>query len=163
MIQKHIHPSKIVTLSDYPLHNEQILKIYFYTATKTTLPPVPVIHKSAGIPEPLKEYIKQNPKVEYFLLDGSHKTTAATLCHKKINAIILETNKDFAKAKQLAKKGEFFGWHKIENSMKEAINELTQHHTKSKNILTIEEKTKLLVKNKNIPKYMIDFYKKLTN
>jgi hypothetical protein len=176
MKHKLLHPNQIVTLRDYPLYNQHILKIYFRIFSKNQgkiLPPCPVIHKSSGIPlvngkdakskkynTILNDFLNKNPHTEYFLLDGSHKTTAATLAKKMIPVLVMEKDNDFKEAKKLIKKGEFFGWCLVENSIKEALNELAKHHSGSKKFLTVEDKTKLLVKNKKVPNYTISYYKK---
>ena len=106
-----LNPEQIITLRDYPVYNEQILKIYFRIFQKgqgKILPACPVIHKSVAIPYVddkdfkskryntlLEKYLQENPKAEYFLLDGGHKTAAATLSHKKIPVLIIEKDKDF--------------------------------------------------------------------
>ncbi|MAH42704.1 hypothetical protein CL614_03190 [archaeon] len=137
------------------------------------LPPCPVIHKSLGIPYAngkdikskrnntlLRNFLEENPTAEYFLLDGSHKTTAAALSHNTIPAVVIEHDKDFKEAKKLIKTGEYFGWYSVEKSIKEAINVLAKHHVGTKKFLTVEDKTKLLIKNKDVPNYMISFFKK---
>jgi len=175
MKYKLLRPKQIITLRDYPLYNQHILKIYFRIFSKDQgriLPPCPVIHKSLGIPFAkgrdakskkhnliLTEFLDKNPNAEYFLLDGSHKTTAATLSKKMIPAVIIEKDKDFKEAKRLIKTGEFFGWYAVENSIKAALDELAKHHFGSEKFLTVEDKSKLLVKNKNVPDYMISYFK----
>lgn len=175
MKHRLLHPSQIITLRDYPLHNEQILKIYFRVFMKNRggiLPPSPVIHKSLGVPylcgkdskskrynKLLKEFLEEHPSTEYFLIDGSHKTTAATLAHKRVPALIIERDQDFKEAKKLIETGELFGWYSVENSIKEAIEVLAKHHFGTKEFLTIEDKTKRMVENKDVPEYMISFFK----
>ncbi len=176
MKNKLLHPWQIITLRDYPVHNEHILRIYFRIFIKDQgkiLPPCPVIHKSSGIPyvegkdfkstrynKLLKKFLEAHPRVEYFLIDGSHKTTAAALTHKLIPAVIIEQDKDFKKAKELIKTGEFFGWYSVENSIREVLKVLTEHHFSTKEFLTVEEKTKKMIKNNDVPGYMINFFKK---
>ncbi len=170
MKHKLLRPDQIVTLRDYPLYNPHILKIYFRVFSRNQgkiLPPCPVIHKSAGIPfvkgkkrynALLQGFLDKHPKAEYFLLDGSHKTTAATLSKKLIPVVIIEKDDDLKKAKKLIESGEFFGWYSVENSIKEALNVLAKHHFGAKKFLTVEDKAKLMVKNKDIPDYMIYFF-----
>jgi hypothetical protein len=175
MKHKLLHPNQIITLRDYPLYNQHILRIYFRIFSKNQgriLPPCPVIHKSLGAPFSnnqnikskkcnllLKKFLEKHPKVEYFLLDGSHKTTAATLSHKLIPVVVIEKDKDFEEAKELIKRGEFFGWYSVENSIKDAFDELAKHHVGTEKFLTVEDKAKLLVKNKDVPNYIIKFFK----
>ncbi len=176
MKHKFLQPNKIITLRDYPVYNEHVLKIYFRIFSQNcrkAIPPCPVIHKSLGVPyskrkdkkankynEFLENFLKNNPTAEYFLIDGSHRTTAATLANKKIPVMLLENKKDFEEAKKLTKKGDMFGWHLIENSVEKALTELSKHHIGTKAFLTVEDKTKLMVKEKIIPEYMIRYYKK---
>ena len=175
MKYKLLHPNQIITLKDYPLYNQHILRIYFRIFSKgqgKILPPCPVIHKSTGIPFAsgkdakskkynalLNDFLKKNPEAEYFLLDGSHKTTAATLSKKMVPVVIIEQDKDLKEAKKLIKSGDFFGWYSVENSIKEVIEDLVNHHADTDKFLTVEDKAKLLVKNKDIPDYIISFYK----
>ncbi len=171
MKHKLLRPDQIITLRDYPVYNEHILRIYFRIFMKKQgkiLPPCPVIHKSLGIPfmnsknvkskkhnTILRNFLEKHPNAEYFLLDGSHKTTAATLSHKLIPTVIIEHDKDFKEAKKLIKTGEFFGWYSVGNSIKEAISVLSKHHFGTKKLLTVEDKTKMMIKNKDVPNYMI--------
>ncbi len=176
MKHKLLHPDQVITLRDYPLYNEHILRIYFRIFSKglgRILPPCPVIHKSLGIPlvnsksakakahnALLKEFLEKNQKAEYFLLDGSHKTTAATLSRRMIHAVVIEKDADFKKAKKMIKAGEIFGWNSVENTIKEAVDELAKHHIGAERFLTVEDKSRLLVKNKDVPDYMIGYYRK---
>ncbi|MFT4309166.1 MAG: hypothetical protein ACMXYL_01620 [Candidatus Woesearchaeota archaeon] len=173
---KRLRPEQIITLKDYPLYNQHILKIYFRVFSKchgNILPPCPVIHKSSGIPFSidndvksirqnalLSRFMENNPKAEYFLLDGSHKTTAACLSRKTIPVLVIEKDEDLEEAKKLTDKGELFGWYSIENSVEEAVSVLSKHHSNTKIFMTVKDKTNLLVKNKDVPDYIISYYKK---
>ena len=175
MRYKLLRPDQIITLRDYPLYNQHILRIYFRIFSKNQgkiLPPCPVIHKSSGTPlvngrdakskrhnALLNDFLEKNPPAEYFLLDGSHKTTAATLSKKMIPVVIIEKDADFKDAKKLIEKGEFFGWYSVEDSIKDTLAVLAKHHMGSKRFLTVEDKSKLLVKNEDVPAYMISFYR----
>jgi len=176
MKKKLLNPEQIITLRDYPIYNKQILKIYFRIFQKDQgkiLPACPVIHKSVAIPYVngrnfkskryntlLEKYLKENPKAEYFLLDGGHKTAAAALSHKKIPVLVIEKDKDFRTGKKLIETGEIFGWNEVEKSIKHAVKELAKHHFGTGKFMTVEDKVKKMIKNKDIPDYMIQFYKK---
>ncbi|MBU3912791.1 MAG: hypothetical protein KKE50_01725 [Nanoarchaeota archaeon] len=171
---KKLNPQEIMTTKDFPVHNPHILKIYFKICKEKVeeiLPPTPVIPFSIGLPlladknkesemynKRIKEYVKSNPEVKYLMVDGSHKTTALTLTHKKIHAIILETDKDIKEVKELMKTGEIFGINKI-NPIKKELKLLAKHFKDAKFFESVEDKTKRMVKKKVIPKYMIDYYK----
>lgn len=172
MKHRLLHPRQIITLRDYPLYNPHILKIYFRVFSKNQgkiLPPCPVIHKSSGIPllkgkkrynAQLADFLNKHPEAEYFLLDGSHKTTAACLSKKLVPAVVIEKDEDLRKARKLIEKGEFFGWFAVENSVKEALHNLAKHHFGAKKFMTVEDKARLMVKNRKVPDYVISFYKK---
>ncbi|NYZ60822.1 hypothetical protein H0O01_03960 [Candidatus Micrarchaeota archaeon] len=176
MKKKLLRPNQIITLRDYPVYNEQILKIYFRVFQRNQgriLPPCPVIHKSIGIPKLkgkdsktkrynrlLTKYLEENPHAEYFLLDGGHKTAAATLSHKLIPVLLIERNQDFNEAKQLISNGELFGWYIIEKTVKAALKELAKHHFGTEEFLTVKDKVKKMIKNKDVPRYMISAFKR---
>lgn len=172
---KYLKPNQIITLNDFPVHNEQCLKIYFRIFQRgysRIVPPCPVIHKSIGAPfiegsgrkielynQTLTHFLEQNPQAEYFLLDGSHRTTAATLCHKKIPVLVFESDEDIIKAKKLVEQGELFSL-TTGNTIKDAITILRRHFLKTLLFETVAEKTKRMVQNKAVPQYMIDSYSK---
>ncbi len=174
MKTKLLRPNQIITLRDYPVHNEQILKIYFRVFQNNQgkiLPPCPVVHKSKGIPyvkgrdskskkynRLLRKFLEENPHAEYFLIDGGHKTAAAMLSHKLIPVLVLEQDSDFVKAKELVKTGEIFGWNSVEKSISDAMCVLAKHHFGTKEFLTVEDKVKKMVKNKDVPSYMISIF-----
>lgn len=171
----NLKPNEIITTRDFPVHNLNILKIYFRICKeghKELLPPTPVIPLSVGLPlldgkskknqeynKKIKEYIKKNKKIKYLMVDGSHKTTALTLTHKPIHAMILKTDVDIKEVKELIKTGEIFGIYKIEN-IKKQLKEIAKHLKPAKFFETVEDKTKRMVKKKVIPDYMIKYYKR---
>ncbi len=172
---KTLKSNEIITTRDFPVHNPQILKIYFRICEKghqKILPPTPVIPLSVGLPlldgkskkdkeynTKLKAYVKKNKKIKYIMVDGSHKTTALTLAHKPIHAMILKTNEDIQEVKDLIESGEVFGIYKI-SSIKEELKKMAKHLKPAELFETIEDKTKRMVKKRVIPDYMIEYYKK---
>ena len=163
-----LHPEQIITLRDYPIRNERILEIFFRVFIKgygKILPTCPVISKDkfarySKISIILKRFFDKNPNTRYFLLDGGHKSAAATLARKPIPALILESDKDFKDAKKLVDSGEMFGWHNPEKSMKNAVKVLVKHHLGARAFETVEEKVKRMVKYKKLPSYIISAYNK---
>ena len=169
MRQTKLSPNQIVTLNDFPLHDEHVLKIFFRVYQKKCgkiIPPVPVIHKDIVIPhlnERLEQifidFYKRNPEAVYFMLDGSHRTTAATLAKSKIKVIILKNEQDIKKSRKLAETGELFHFY-LRNTIKDIIKLLITHFTKKPYFQTVEQKTAKIIKEKTTPQYMIDYYKK---
>ena len=95
------------------------------------LPPTPVIHKSLGLPllketnafsikhnREVKTFFEKNPNMKYILCDGSHKTTALTLTHNPINAMLIETDDDIRQFKDLIDTGEIFSFACLDSRIK---------------------------------------------
>jgi hypothetical protein len=172
---KILNPNEILTTKDFPVHNIDILKIYFKICQKghqDILPPTPVIPFSVGFPlidskdekskeynKRIKKYLKDNPRVKYLMLDGSHKTTALTLTHKKIHSMILKSDKDINEVQELINIGEIFGIYSLK-PIKESLSEMANHFKDAKFFESVEDKTKRMVKEKVIPDYMIDEFRR---
>lgn len=170
---KKVEPNEIMTTKDFPVHNSDILKIYFKICKEgmqEILPPTPVIPFSVGLPllkekskeakrynQRVKEYLKNNSNLKYLMVDGSHKTTALTLAHKKIHVMILETDSDVEEVKDLIRAGEIFGINKI-SRIKEELSVLAKHFKNAKFFESVEDKTIRMVKERVIPHFMIEFY-----
>jgi hypothetical protein len=168
-----LNPDKIVTLTDFPVHHEQCLKIYFRIFERglgRIVPPCPVIHKSTRIPfmkgrglkaktynQALNSFLAKHPETEYFLLDGTHRTTAATLCHRKIPVMVFKTNNDISAARKRVARGELFSL-TTGSTIKAAAKTLEEHFSETLVFQTVAEKTQRMVKEKAVPKYMINTY-----
>ena len=165
----NLKPNQIITSSHEILHNIHILKIYFRIYQKkcgNILPPAPIIHKDLVIGyfndklrKIFEDFIKENPHAEYFLLDGSHKTTAANLTGNECNLMILESKADIEEAIQMERIGEVFQYN-LDSNIKKIIEDLIKHLNSKKFFQTVEMKTKMLVHKKAIPDYMIQYYLK---
>ena len=161
---KYLKPSQIITLNDYPVYNEQILKLYFRMfriGHKNHVPPCPIISKKLVIQKldgKMKKLFKsfelKHPEAQYFLLDGSHKTTAAALFNRKIQVIIFESDEDIKKAERMVEEGHLFSL-PVGKTIDLLIKALTTHFNKTKKFQTIKEKTDRMIKDKILPKYMI--------
>lgn len=176
MKKKLLSPDQIITLRDYPVHNAHILVIFFRIFSKgqgKILPPCPVIDKSSGIPyvrgkdakskkynTMLEKFLADNPRAEYFLLDGSHKTSAAALARKKIPVIVIEKDKDLAVIRKRQEQGEFFGFNEPPKTIKAAVRELADHFIGTNKFWTVKDKIDKMVKEKIVPSYMIKYYRK---
>lgn len=166
---KELNPNQIITSNYEILHDLHILKIYFRIYQKECsqiIPPAPVIHKDLvikyfddNLKQVFEECIKQNLEADYFLLDGSHKTTAANLTNSKCKVMIFENEKDILKAKEMANVGEIFQY-LLKDTIQGIVESLLNHFNKKRFFQTVDEKTKKLIQNKSIPNYMIEYYKK---
>jgi len=166
---KQLNANQIITLTDFPVYNEQILKIFFLIFRKKCsriIPPCPIMDVSLVVPYfsgklkiVFSKFVSRNPQAKYFLLDGSHKTTAATLTGSKIAVMIFQNSKDIRAAKKMVKTGDLFSL-TVANTIKVNAIELKNHFNKKKYFQTVEEKTRLMVKKKVIPQYMINYCNK---
>lgn len=172
---KILDSNEIITTKDFPVYNQHILKIYFKICkdkAENILPPTPVIPLSVGLPlleskdkkskeynKRLKDWLRKNKKVKYLMCDGSHKTTALTLTHNKINSAILKTDKNMEEFNSLVEMGEAFSMH-TEKTIKKELRGKAEHLKDAKFFETVEDKTKRMVDNDVIPKFMIDYYMK---
>ncbi|MEK6889186.1 MAG: hypothetical protein AABW80_03715 [Nanoarchaeota archaeon] len=87
-------------------------------------------------------------EVKYFLLDGSHRTTAADVTKNKIKAIIIENNEDIKKALKMKEEGKIKSW-RLGNNMNRIISNLLEHFKDKPGFQTVEEKTKTIKINQN--------------
>jgi len=172
---QNLRPSEIITTKDFPIHNEHILKIYFKICkhgNKEILPPTPVIPLSVGLPlldgktktekeynKRIKGYVKKDKKIKYIMCDGSHKTTALTLTHNPIHAVILKTDSDMAEVKELVKTGDVFSMNTRE-TIKTELKGKADHLKDADFFETVKDKTNRMIKEKVIPDFMIRYYKK---
>ncbi|MDP7247493.1 MAG: hypothetical protein QF741_02615 [Candidatus Peribacteraceae bacterium] len=162
-----LSPNQVITLHDFPLHSEQVLKLYFRMYQQNCgniVPTCPVLKKdlvhvafTGKTKDSYDEYIANNPQVDFFLLDGSHKTTAATLARTPLSVIVFEKDEDIQEAKELVIKGELLSL-TVGDSIQENVEILKGYFDKKPTFQTVEEKTLLLVEKGKIPNYMIEFY-----
>jgi len=163
-----LRPSQIITLNDFPLHSERILEIYFRICQKGhsgILPYCPVIPKGIVVPyfgsdltKAFTAFEQEHQETEFFLLDGSHRTTGATLAGSPINAIVLETDDDMVSARTLIDKGDLLSNDVVHKTIEENCNILRDHFGKKPYFQTVKEKTEKMVEEKVMAQYLIDFY-----
>lgn len=166
---KELKPVQVITTRDFPVHSAAVLAKYFemyQNAEGNDLPPVPLMRKDLIIPRfdtpeqsLLQEYLRQNPQAEYFLLNGSHRTTAANLTRRMIGAMILETREDIDNARQLKFKGKPYQ-HGLLDTIEGNIDDLVAHFRGTSMFWSVEQKTNRMIDEMIIPRYMIDHYRK---
>src|SRR3989344_5668534 len=160
-------PNQIITLNDYPIHSDSVLSEYF---TKCNLgeeiPFVPVIRKymirkhfDDKLLEEFERFERRNPVAEYFMLDGSHRTTALTLAGCKITAIIYETDSDIDEAKKLVATGQILENGTLNHSLEENCEILHKHFKEKPYFMTVEQKTERFVQEKKLPQNIANSYR----
>ncbi|PIN75174.1 hypothetical protein COV18_04470 [Candidatus Woesearchaeota archaeon CG10_big_fil_rev_8_21_14_0_10_37_12] len=153
-----LNPNQIITLNDYPLYNQKMLHKYLKKCKLgEKLPFIPVLtkvivrkHFSDEILKKFNKFEKQNQTAKYFMLDGSHRTTALTLAGCKINAIIYEKDKDIINAKKLIVKGKIIENGTLNHNLEENCEILHKHFKEKPYFMTVEQKTKKMIKEKII-------------
>jgi hypothetical protein len=167
-----IKPDHILTTHDFPVHNEHILKMYFKMARHSAqlIPPTPLIRVSLQtllLPEnfpnairhnqAIKVYLEKHPEIGFVMLDGSHKTTALTLTHNLIHALVAENDDDLQAIFKMVDDGELFGFCNPK-TITETILEVAKEQSRSTDFHSISSKTLRMVEEKVIPQYMINYY-----
>ncbi len=167
METKKLNPEQVITLNDYPIRHPAIMESYFrrYQARDDKIPLIPVIHKDIVIPcfslalkERLKKFLRNNPKSKYFMLDGSHRTTASTLSHSPIEAIEIESDSDIKEAKGLVRSGVLLENGIYETNIEGNCNILVKHFTAKPYFSTIKQKTARLITDGLIAQDIINTY-----
>lgn len=154
-----LNPNQIITLNDYPVHSESVLNEYYKKCKRgEKLPYVPVIRKEIvrkylanNLLEELKIFEQNNPTAEYFMLDGTHRTTALTLAGCKITAIIYETDSDIEEIKKLITAGIILQSGTLEHSIEAECEMLNKHFTEKPYFMTVEQKTEKMKREKKLP------------
>jgi hypothetical protein len=161
-----LNPNQIITLNDYPVYSDKDLREYFKKCQlKKELPLVPVVRKDivrkyldSKLIKKFQKFEEKNPDAEYFMLDGTHRTTALTLAGCKIAAIIYGKDEDIIEAKKLVAAGKILENATLHYTLVENCKILNKHFNIRPYFMTVEQKTKKMAKENIIPQYMIDAY-----
>lgn len=166
-----LNSDQIITLNDYPVYNEDVLSEYFNKCKLgKEVPFVPVIRKDIvrkyfdnKILKIFEEFEERNPVAEYFMLDGSHRTTALTLAGCKITVIIYGKDEDISEAKKLVAKGKILENETLNHTLIENCKILNKHFNEKPYFMTIKQKTKKMVKERTLPQNVGFLGRKLNN
>ncbi len=166
MNTEELSPTQIITLNDYPVHSSEMLSEYFEKSKAgEELPLVPVIKKSVvrkylsdKLCKVLEEFEKSNGAADYFMIDGSHRTTGLTLTGRKIRVIHYEKDEDIIEAKNLVSKGQVLQNGTLDHTLEENCKILNSHFSEKPYFATVEQKAKRMIEDKVIPDAMIEYY-----
>lgn len=159
--------SQIITLNDYPVHSDSVLSEYFIKCKLgKEVPFVPVIRKDIirkyfddKLLKEFERFERQNPVAEYFMVDGSHRTTALTLAGCKIKAIIYETDSNIEEAKRLVATGQILESGTLNHPLKENCEILHKHFKEKPYFMTVEQKTEKMKREKKLPPKIANSYR----
>ena len=154
-------PHQMITLNDYPIYSVETLRLYFSRCQSgQALPLVPVIHKAIvrqyftpELCERLTSFEQSNPQAAYFMVDGSHRTTALTLAERKIDVIIYATDADIVEARRLVATGQVLDNATLLHSLAENCVILRQHFQERAYFMTVQQKTEKLIRDNYIANY----------
>lgn len=162
---KELSPTQVTTTRDFPVHSVEVLKEYFEifkSGCGEDLPPVPIMHRNLVIPHLeestrvlFQEYLRQNPQAEYFLLNGSHRTTSANLTRYMIKGILLATEEDIQRARQIKINGAMYN-HGLNDTIGGNIKNLVDNFRGIKMFQTVQQKTDRMANERVIPQHMIE-------
>lgn len=140
---------QIITSNHKHLHDMHVFTIYnriYQTKTQHILPPVPVIHKDKVKPyfsektkKAFEAFEKNHLKAEFFLLDGSHRTTAAAINNADIAAQIITNNAGVKQLYQDYLKGKQFQF-LLPKTFEQNIQEIARQFNENPYFHTAEEK-----------------------
>lgn len=157
-----LSPKQIITLNDFPVYSTEVLEKYYKMCLEgSELPPVPIVAKesvSGFLQKDLwHKFEDAHPEADFFMLDGSHRTTALTLSNHPIQVMLISSDGDIKKANEMLKRGELFGL-TIGESFKECIENLVDHFSRKPGFQTVLEKTQKMVDEKVVPSYMVQTF-----
>jgi hypothetical protein len=154
-----LNPNQIITLNDYPLHSNDVLSRYLDRCrTGEALPFVPVIRKDivrghfdAELSRTFADFEEQNPAAEYFMLDGSHRTTALTIAGRSIAAVIYGTDMDIREARGLVATGQILENGTLDLTVAENCEVLGKYFSEKPYFMTVQQKAEKLIRENHIP------------
>lgn len=110
-----------------------------------------------GILEKVAQFDKNG--VGYFLLDGNHRSAAATLTYQPISALELQADEDLEEVRKMVKKGELFDFKREDTSLVELVGSFYEFcKDELEDFNTIKERINRLTSNGDLPKYMKERY-----
>ena len=154
-------PHQIITLNDYPIHSVETLRLYFSRCLNgQALPLVPVIDKAIvrqyftpKLSATLEAFERANPLAIYFMLDGSHRTTALTLTGRTIDVIEYASDADIAEARGFVVSGQVLDNATLTHALAENCVILRRHFQERPYFMTVQQKTDKLIRDDYIAHY----------
>lgn len=148
-----VNPNEVITSNWNFLHSKSAFNKYLnlhkskksQIITPVPLTPINLIenHFNDKQKKSFNNFKQTHKEAKYFLLDGSHRTTAADITNNKIRAILIEKDKDIEEALKMKKEGKIKTW-RLGHNINKIIKELLSHFNSKPGFQTVSEKTKAL-------------------
>jgi len=159
MKTRHLKPTQIITLNDYPLYSNRVFGEYLERCQSgDDLPYVPVIHRDvvrhylgADLARVLEAFEKQHPDATYVMLDGSHRTTALTFVGRDIAVVLYEADADIVEARAHVASGQILLNGTLDHTLTENCEILRRHFEEQPTFITVLDKTERLIREGLIP------------
>jgi hypothetical protein len=159
-----LKPEQIISSGYQKLHDIEMLQAYFLmfsSGLSQKVPPVPVMHRDLIAPyfpvdlkSDFERFRSTVPAAEYFLLDGSHRTTAAMLSGVECPALVISSVEDIAEMKALVSQGVMFKYD-LGDDLLEVREQVIGHFRDIPNFQTTFQKTLKMIQDRTLPEYMI--------
>ena len=127
-------------------------------------------HYIASIQDEFRWYSTLIKHAPYCLLDGNHRSTAATLTHSPIQAIELHCDEDVAQIKKMIEEGDLSGHGSLEtsHSLRDLVLSFEEfclggkttlnNMGRMKDVRTVKDRIDKLVSEGRLPRYMAEQY-----
>lgn len=180
MEKRILQPEQIIVPGEYEVGNEAILKIYyrvFEAGQGSILPPAIVAHHGIASMEPLKRWFTSSARhiddyqdkvreftargAGYFLLEGNHRSIAATLTRQGIPVLELQPGDDMGQLRRMVETGEMFDFQLDEETAELCAGECARYLTSKgfENMMTLRDRVDKLTSNGHLPGYMVEKYR----
>jgi hypothetical protein len=147
----NLDPDQIITLNDYPLYDMDSYRRYeLMIRSGEVLPLVPVIpcefvRFEGAIAQLFEEFSRSHPRARFFMVDGSHRTTALTLANKPIKVIVFRSDDNIRSARAMLASGRTRPNTSLDLSFEQNVDELIEHFEHERRFMTVREKSERLV------------------
>lgn len=150
-----LRPTQIITLNDYPLYSNDVFHRYLERCkVGDILPFVPVIsktivklHLGPELTGTFDDFERQNPEAEYFMLDGSHRTTALALSGRAIPVVIYASDADIVEARTFVASGEVLENGTLDHTLAKNCEILHRRFAEKPYFQTVLQKTEKLLQD----------------
>lgn len=186
--------TRIITLTDFSVYNVRILEIYYHLfrdRLSSILPSCALIHKDMILPyfsddvkSRFESFYQDNPQADYFLLNGSHRSSAQDLNGLDLDVVIFENSDDINRFKNRQYSSSLFFEFldslesrgmvdskyiqearelvrrkelfndKHDETIEDVIFDIVDHFTRNSYFETVCQKTRRMIDRKVIPAYL---------